>query len=153
MSLPTLNENLNIHQSLPDQPALGAEELKKEFDTAPNLIKEYLNGTLLPQLDTLLVNLQNKDINLETALNTLSHLYNNLDSVFAQSMNLNFSQTLTEFHKTEQEIKQNELNREKQLRNRIIFVCFLIVIISVIFFIRYRQRNKSKLEKNISRKF
>ena len=86
---------------------------------------------------------------LETALKTLSHLYNNLDSVFAQSMNLNFSQTLTEFHKTEQEIKQNELNKEKQLRNRIIFVCFLIVIISVIFFIRYRQRNKYKLEKNI----
>lgn len=72
MSLPTLNENLNIHQSLPDKPALNAEELKKEFDTAPNLIKEYLNGILLPQIDTLMVNLQNKDINLETALNTLN---------------------------------------------------------------------------------
>ena len=72
MSLPTLNENLNIHQSLPDKPALNAEELKQEFDKAPNLIKEYLNGILLPQIDTLMVNLQNKDINLETALNTLN---------------------------------------------------------------------------------
>lgn len=72
MSLPTLNENLNIHQSLPDKPALNAEELKQEFDKAPNLIKEYLNGTLLSQIDTLMVNLQNKDITLETALNTLN---------------------------------------------------------------------------------
>ena len=72
MSLPTLNENLNIHQSLPDQPALNAEELKQEFDKAPNLIKEYLNGILLPAIDTLMVNLQNKDISLETASNTLN---------------------------------------------------------------------------------
>ncbi len=72
MSLPTLNENLNTHQSLPNQPALGAEELKQEFDKAPNLIKEYLNGILLPQLDTLLVSLQNKDVSLENALNTVN---------------------------------------------------------------------------------
>lgn len=76
MSLPTLNENLNIHQSLPDKPALNAEELKQEFDKAPNLIKEYLNGTLLPQIDTLMVNLQNKDISLETALNTTNSIVN-----------------------------------------------------------------------------
>lgn len=72
MSLPTLNENLNIHQSLPDKPALNAEELKHEFDKAPNLIKEYLNGVLLKEIDTLMVNLQNKDITLEIALNSLN---------------------------------------------------------------------------------
>ena len=72
MSLPTLNENLNIHQSLPDKPALNAEELKQEFDKASNLIKEYLNGILLPQIDTLMVSLESKDISLETALNTLN---------------------------------------------------------------------------------
>ena len=76
MSLPTLNENLNIHQSLPDKPALNADELKQEFDKAPNLIKQYLNEILLPQIDTLLVNLQNKDISLETALNTTNGIVN-----------------------------------------------------------------------------
>lgn len=76
MSLPTLNENLNIHQSLPDQPALNAEELKQEFDKPANLIKEYLNQILLPQLDALLVSLQNKDISLETALNTTNGIVN-----------------------------------------------------------------------------
>lgn len=76
MSLPTLNENLNIHQSLPDKPALNAEELKQEFDKAPNLIKEYLNGILLPQIDTLMINLQNKDISLESALNILNGIVN-----------------------------------------------------------------------------
>lgn len=87
---------------------------------------------------------------LETALNILSKLYNNLDSVFAQSMNLNFSQSLTEYHKEEQEIKKNELIKEKQLRNRIILICLLIVIISVLSFINYRRKYRHKLEKNIS---
>ncbi len=87
---------------------------------------------------------------LKKALCVLSSLYNNLDSVFAQSMNLNFSQSLTEYHKAEQEIKKNELNREKQLRNRIILLCLLIVVISVLFFIRYRRKYRLKLEKNIS---
>lgn len=54
-----------------DQPALTAEELKAEFDKSANLIKEYLNDTLLSELNTLLINLQNKDINLESAINTL----------------------------------------------------------------------------------
>lgn len=76
MSLPTLNENLNIHQSLPNQPAVTADELKQEFDKAPNLIKEYLNEILLPQIDTLLVSLQNKNISLETALNTTNGIVN-----------------------------------------------------------------------------
>lgn len=87
---------------------------------------------------------------LETALNILSQLYNNLDSVFAQSMNLNFSQSLTEYHKEEQEIKKNELIKEKQLRNRIILISLLIVIISVFSFINYRRKYRHKLEKNIS---
>lgn len=76
MALPTLNENLNAHQSLPDQPALNAEELKQEFDKAPNLIKEYLNGVLLPAIDTLMTSLQNKDISLEIASNTLNGIVN-----------------------------------------------------------------------------
>lgn len=76
MSLPNLNENLNIHQSLPNQPALTAEELKQEFDKAPNLIKAYINEVLLPEINTVVVNLQNKDTDLETALTTLEGIVN-----------------------------------------------------------------------------
>lgn len=69
MSLQTLNENLDIIQSLvipfleddldniqklDDEPndvgGLSAAELKAEFDKSGNTIKEYLNETLIPQL-------------------------------------------------------------------------------------------------------
>ena len=46
MNIPKLTDNLNIHQSLPDQPTMTAEELKQEWDKAPNIIKEYLNNIL-----------------------------------------------------------------------------------------------------------
>lgn len=69
MALTELTQNLNAIQSLPDQPTLTADELKAEFDKSANLIKEYLNDTLLSELNTLLTNLQNKDITLESAIN------------------------------------------------------------------------------------
>lgn len=54
MALTELTENLNTHQSLPDQPALTAEELKAVWDEAPNAIKDYINQTLTKELDTIL---------------------------------------------------------------------------------------------------
>lgn len=71
MSLPELTENLNVHQSLPDKPALNSDELKRKFDEAPNAIKEYVNETLLPELNSILTSLQNKDVSLETAVGIL----------------------------------------------------------------------------------
>lgn len=47
MALTKLTENLNVHQSLPDKPALSADELKIKFDEASNKIKDYLNETLV----------------------------------------------------------------------------------------------------------
>ena len=52
-----LTTNLNTHQSLPDQPALDAEKLKRLWDEAPNAIKDYLNDIFLPKLEK---ELQNK---------------------------------------------------------------------------------------------
>lgn len=51
-----LTANLNIHQSLPDQPALSASDLKKEWDKPANIIKDYLNQTLIPSLNQVLEN-------------------------------------------------------------------------------------------------
>lgn len=76
MAITELTENMNIHQSLPDKPALSAEELKVEFDKAANLIKEYLNGTLLVELNSLINVLQNKDVTIESTLNSLQTIVN-----------------------------------------------------------------------------
>lgn len=54
INIPELTENLNIHQSLPDQPPLPAQELKKEWDKPANLIKEYINQTLVKSLNKVL---------------------------------------------------------------------------------------------------
>lgn len=51
MSIPKLTENLNIHQSLPDQPNLTADELKQKWDEAPNIIKDYLNNILIDSVN------------------------------------------------------------------------------------------------------
>lgn len=56
MSLTKLNENLNIVQSLSNKPTLEAEELKAQFDEAPNLIKEYINEVLTPEIEALVEN-------------------------------------------------------------------------------------------------
>ena len=54
MALPQLTENLNIIQSLPNKPTEEANELKIKFDEAGNIIKVYLNDTLLPAIETLI---------------------------------------------------------------------------------------------------
>ena len=72
MELPQLTENLNTIQSLPDKPAVEADELKVLFDLSSNKIKGYMNETLLPRLNTVLTQLQNKDVTLEGAINTMS---------------------------------------------------------------------------------
>ncbi|MBR6688804.1 MAG: hypothetical protein IKL68_02175 [Clostridia bacterium] len=56
MSLTKLNENLNRVQSLPNKPTLEAEELKAIFDESANIIKEYINEVLTPEIDTLVEN-------------------------------------------------------------------------------------------------
>lgn len=56
MSFSKLTENLNTHQSLADQPALSASELKVLWDKAPNDIKEYINSILTVELDMAIEN-------------------------------------------------------------------------------------------------
>lgn len=51
MNLPEFTDNVNIHQSLPDQPTLTPLQLKIEWDKGVSLIKKYLNEVLLPALN------------------------------------------------------------------------------------------------------
>lgn len=72
MSLSKLNENLNNHQSLPDQPSLTSQELKVLFDKASNDIKTYINNTLTAEIDTLISNIQSGKIDVSKIVNNLT---------------------------------------------------------------------------------
>lgn len=63
MPLTKFSGNVSNHQSQPDKPALTAVQLKELFDKAPEDIKDYLNDTLLPELETALADtLKSKDV-------------------------------------------------------------------------------------------
>lgn len=55
MAITYFTEDLNIIQKLDDQPndvgGLSADELKEKFDESGNKIKDFLNNTLIPELD------------------------------------------------------------------------------------------------------
>lgn len=53
MALTPLSANLNIIQGLEDEPnnTLTAAQLKAKFDQDANTIKDYINNTLLPELE------------------------------------------------------------------------------------------------------
>ncbi len=97
MALTELTSNLNIHQSHPDQPALTADELKEDFDKAGNLIKEYLNETLLPELNGIINSLQNKDSNIDGTINNLQRIVEeattNITNIQTSISNINNSIT------------------------------------------------------------
>lgn len=56
MAFTKLTKDLDVIQKLDDEPndvgGLTAAELKKKFDDSGNAIKDYLNETLVPELDT-----------------------------------------------------------------------------------------------------
>ena len=60
MSLTKLDENMNFIQSLADKPAQSSAELKKEFDKAGTIIKEYINQILTVEIDSKVSELSNK---------------------------------------------------------------------------------------------
>ena len=53
MALAKLVADLNIHQGKPDKVRGQAAATKEYFDKAPNDIKDFINGTLTVEVDTL----------------------------------------------------------------------------------------------------
>ena len=51
MNLTKLTADLAVIAKLPDSPTETAASLKARFDQGPRAIGDYLNGTLLPELD------------------------------------------------------------------------------------------------------
>lgn len=51
----TLDADLSVISALPERPSesgITASELKAEFDKAGNIIKEYINETLIPSINS-----------------------------------------------------------------------------------------------------
>ena len=86
MSLPTLDDNLNIIQQLDDEPndvgGLTAAELKAKFDQGGKAIQTYLNEVLLPALEAAGV----LDL-LRTADSAVQYIRLNSDDVIEVSAN------------------------------------------------------------------
>lgn len=51
MNLTNCEVVTNNIQSLPDTPAIGADELKKKFDQTGYDLKQYINDTLIPEIE------------------------------------------------------------------------------------------------------
>lgn len=99
MNLPKLTENLNIHQSLEDQPTLSSSELKVKFDEAGNKIKDYINNILI---ETLLLEVPKEisdkiQIAIDDINDTLDSLKGEIDNKleeFNNTMSDNLSKTI-----------------------------------------------------------
>ena len=61
MSIQKLTTDLNIIQSLDNQPSLTAEQLKAKFDEAVNIIKTYINDTLVDGINDAISQLDDID--------------------------------------------------------------------------------------------
>ena len=73
MSLTKLTENLNNVSSLPNQPAMAADELKSVFDKSGNTIKEYINNKLTSEIEELITTKVNEaKITVENILTSTS---------------------------------------------------------------------------------
>ena len=78
MALTELTENLNSIQSLSDQPAMPSTELKQQFDRAGNIIKDYINETLLPELNSIISTLEASGSTYQAEINSLQNIVNNI---------------------------------------------------------------------------
>lgn len=69
MAISEITDNLNIIQSLADKPTQDANELKIQFDKAGNIIKAYINGTLIPDINA---EIKANKVSLENSLTSTS---------------------------------------------------------------------------------
>lgn len=72
MALTKFTVDVNNVQNLPDKPTETAEELKIMFDKAGNDIKEFINQTLIVELDKIVTDLKNGKIDTSKLINDLT---------------------------------------------------------------------------------
>lgn len=72
MALTKFTEDVNNVQNLPDKPTESADELKAIFDKASNDIKEFINQTLIKELDKIVTDLKDGKIDTSKIINDLT---------------------------------------------------------------------------------
>lgn len=72
MALTQFTTDVNNVQNLPDKPTQSAEELKIIFDKASNDIKEFINQTLIAELDKIVTQLKDGKIDTNKIINNLT---------------------------------------------------------------------------------
>lgn len=90
MALTLLEENLNIIQGLADLPnsddGLDPDELKAKFDEAVNIIKDYINKTLIPEVESD-IDAASKGISSGSGIDGEKLVDNSVDDVKIKSLN------------------------------------------------------------------
>ena len=102
VQIPKLTENLNIHQTLADQPTLSSSDLKIAWDSPANKIKTYLNT---PLNDALVEAFDDIEDELEDALNEIRGL---LDDIKAEDVS--YDNTTSGLEATNVQSAIDELN-------------------------------------------
>ena len=119
-------------------------EIDKAEGIFNNLSQNYCTDDL-----SLVYEISKRRGDYKTALSALSDLYDNLDSVLCQTMNMNFSQSLSDFHNAEQKRVEDEMKQARQSRNALIMICVIVFAVVSICFWRWYKKYQQKLEKNI----
>lgn len=79
-------DNIKVIQNLQDQPSLPAADLKIEFDKGANLVKEYINNTLIDELDTFIAT---TNTSISNKQNKVEGVYdNNIGCLAGMSLNI-----------------------------------------------------------------
>lgn len=103
MNLPKLTNDLNIITTLSNRPTETAEELKAKFDEAGKIIKEYLNSTLLPNIE------QGTDEDISRAIAVVEETISNLEDNVENTLNTTIESLQTEISETIKTLKEESL--------------------------------------------
>ena len=85
MSFTRMNKNMNIICELADNPTETAAELKSKFDEGGLAVKNFLNNTVLPELDSAVSGLESDIETIQTDMRNYPAAVDNLDSDSALS--------------------------------------------------------------------
>lgn len=109
MNLTKITENLNNVSSLPDYPTLQSAELKAVFDKAGNTLKDFINNTLIPEIEKQVTETVTQGIKVESTLTSSSDV-----NALSASQGLALKNMIDELGKTDTKLNTRINNLIKQ---------------------------------------
>ena len=89
IKIPKLTADLNIHQSLEDQPTLSASELKLAWDKPANDIKDYINNVLIEGINNAIEKMNNYEKVLDRKMQDKLEAIYHVGKVITTSVDVN----------------------------------------------------------------